>query len=55
MWILKLNGFRHRYVHSIKLRRLNWYFDYLFFGSGGGGGGYLQIYQIRKLDVKMKC
>ena len=25
MWILKLNGFRHRYVHSIKLRRLKWY------------------------------
>ena len=26
--MLKLNGFRHRYVHSIKLRRLKWYFDY---------------------------
>ena len=37
MWILKLNGFRHRYVHSIKLRRLKWYFDYLFFLGGGGG------------------
>ena len=41
MWILKLNGFRHRYVHSIKLRRLKWYFDYLFFGSLAAGGGLL--------------